>query len=199
LVYPSAKPAWLGESIEGLLTKVELGPQRRPAGVHELYGVNLSFRTDWLRRVGGFRTDVGRVGTNLAGGEDDDIIVRVMALGGAMLYEPGAVVGHRVPPARMRRKWFWNRCFRGSESETRLRPDEQVTAYQLLRATWHVGLAGWRTVRAGLGHGPRSAACFRQALNVAARTGTWVGLFGELGRRRVGPIRGRAAHPCPAG
>ena len=48
LVYPGRRPRWLGESIEGLLTKVELGPRRRPAGVDELYGVNLSFRKDWL-------------------------------------------------------------------------------------------------------------------------------------------------------
>ena len=46
LIYPVPRPGWLGESIEGLLTKVELGSERRPAGVGELYGVNLSFRKD---------------------------------------------------------------------------------------------------------------------------------------------------------
>jgi glycosyltransferase involved in cell wall biosynthesis len=188
LVFPSPRPAWLGEPIEGLLTKVELGPHRRPAGVHELYGVNLSFRKDWLRRVGGFRTDVGRVGTKLACGEDDDMIARVIALGGTVLYEPEAVVGHRVPPARMRRKWFWDRCFRGGASDPRLWPDERVTAYQLLRSTWHVGLMGWRTLRAGLRHGPRSAVCFQHALKVASRSGLCLGLVGEL-RRRGGQAR----------
>src|SRR5205823_7376230 len=65
LVYPGPRPRWLGESTEELLTKVELGPRRRPAGVGELYGVNLSFRKDWLLRAGGFRTDIGRIGTTL--------------------------------------------------------------------------------------------------------------------------------------
>jgi glucosyl-dolichyl phosphate glucuronosyltransferase len=187
LVYPSPKPAWLGESIEGLLTKVELGPHRRPAGVDELYGVNVSFRKDWLRRAGGFRPDLDRVGTRLTGGGDDDMIRRVIALGGVMLYEPGAVVGHRVPPTRMRRGWFWNRCFWGGSTEPRLWPDEHVTVYQLLRATWHVGRLGWRAFRVGLWRGPRSADCFRQALNVANRSGRWVGLLDELWRRRGCP------------
>jgi len=187
LVYPSPTPAWLGESIAGLLSKVELGPHRRPAGVDELYGVNMSFRKDWLRRAGGFRPDLDRVGTRLTGGGDDDMIRRVIALGGVMLYEPGAVVGHRVPPTRMRRRWFWNRCFWGGVTEPRLWPDERVTAYQLFRATWHVGRLGWPAFRAGLWRGPGSADCFRQALNVASRIGIWMGLLGELWRGRGGP------------
>jgi glycosyltransferase involved in cell wall biosynthesis len=195
LVYPGPKPAWLGESIEGLLTKVELGPHRRPAGVDELYGVNMSFRKDWLRRAGGFRPDLDRVGSRLSGGGDDEMIGRVVALGGLMLYEPGAVVGHRVPPARLRRRWFWDRRFWGSTTEPRVWPDDRVTAYQMIRSTWHVGLMGWRAVRAGLRHGPRSAACFHHVLNVAGRAGLWVGLLGELRRRWAA----RPGRPCPAG
>jgi len=199
LVYPSPKPTWLGESIEGLLTKVELGPHRRPAGVDELYGVNMSFRKDWLRRAGGFRPDLDRVGTRLTGGGDDEMIRRVVALGGVMLYEPGAVVGHRVPPARMRRRWFWNRCFWGGATEPRIWPNERVTAYQLLRATWHVGRMSSRAVRAGMWRGPRSADCFRQALNVANRSGIWMGLLVELwrGRERSSHDSGPAAPALP--
>jgi glycosyltransferase involved in cell wall biosynthesis len=195
LVYPGPKPRWLGEAIEGLLTKVELGPERRPAGVGELYGVNLSFRRDWLRRAGGFRTDLGRIGTTLFGGEDDDMIERVAALGGTILYEPGAVVGHRVPPGRLSRRWFWNRCFWGNLAAPRLWPDRQVSGYELLRTTWHVGRSVCRTAWAGLRHGPRSAACFQHLLTTASRSGAWAGLLGEL-RRRGGLFgRGRTEQP----
>ncbi len=199
LVFPGPRPRWLGESIDGLLTKVELGPVRRPAGVHELYGVNLSFRRDWLVRAGGFRTDIGRVGTTLFGGEDDDMIGRVVALGGVMLYEPGAAVGHRVPPGRLSQKWFWKRCYWGGVSAPRTWPDRQITGYELLRRTWHVVRTGWRAVWTGLRHGPRSAACFRQVLDVAIRAGTWAGLFRELLCRGRRPSRGRAEQLCPAG
>jgi glucosyl-dolichyl phosphate glucuronosyltransferase len=199
LVYPGPRPRWLGDGIEGLLTKVELGPDRRPAVAGELYGVNLSFRKDWLKRAGGFRTDIGRIGTTLLGGEDDDMVARVAALGGAVLYEPTAVVGHRVPPARVTRAWFRRRCFWGSVSDPRVWPGERVCGYELVRGTWHVGLMAWRTVRAGLRHGPRSAACFEQRLKLASRAGLWVGLVTELRRRGGLWGRSRSAQLCPAG
>lgn len=188
LVFPGPRPGWLGPAIEGLLTKVELGPDRRPAGVGELFGVNLSFRKDWLRRAGGFRLDLDRVGTCLLGGGDDDMVQRVVDLGGLLLYEPGAVVGHRVPPGRVTRKWFWNRCYWGHVGAPRVWPAEQLTAYQLLRATWHIGLMAGRAAAAGVRHGPRSAECFQQVLNVASRAGLWVGLAGELRRRGRQPV-----------
>ena len=94
---------------------------------------------------------------------------------------------------------FWDRCFWGGVTEPRLWPDGRVTAYQLLRATWHVGLLGWRALRAGLRDGPRSAACFRHALNVATRAGICAGLVGELWRRKVRPSRGPVRQPCPVG
>jgi glycosyltransferase involved in cell wall biosynthesis len=199
LVYPGPKPRWLGEPIEGLLTRVELGPERRPAGVGELFGVNLSFRKDWLRRAGGFRTDIGRIGTTLFGGEDDDMIERVAALGGTILYEPAAVVGHRVPPARLSRKWFWNRCFWGHVSAPRLWPDPQVSGYELLRSIWHAGRSAGRTAWAGLRHGPRSAVCFQHLLTTASRSGICVGLIGELRRRSRLLRRGRPAGLSPLG
>lgn len=183
LVFPGPKPRWLGESLEGYLTKVELGPCRRPAGVHELYGVNLSFRKDWLRRAGGFRPDLDRVGTILISGGDDEMIARVLALGGKMLYEPGAVVGHRVPPSRLTRKWFWNRCFWGHLGVPRSWPDQQVNGYELLRTTWHLGRSALRTTWAGLRRGPRSTTCFEHLLRTASLSGAWFGLVGELRRR----------------
>jgi glucosyl-dolichyl phosphate glucuronosyltransferase len=185
LVYPGAKPKWLGESIEGLLSKVELGPHRRSAGEGEVYGVNMSFRKTWLRRAGGFRPDLDRVGTTLFGGGDDDMIRRIVALGGVMMYEPDVVVGHRVPHSRMRRRWFWNRCYWGCAGQVRLRPDEDVSAWEFLRSIWHVGLTAGRACSTALKRGPRSAECFRQVLNVAAKAGTCMGLVGELRRRRL--------------
>jgi glycosyltransferase involved in cell wall biosynthesis len=195
LVYPGPKPHWLGESLEGYLTKVELGPDRRPAGVHELYGVNLSFRKDWLHRAGGFRPDLDRVGTLLISGGDDEMVARVLALGGTMLYEPGAVVGHRVPPSRLTRKWFWSRCFWGHVGAPRTWPDERVSGYELLRTAWHFGRSACRTAWAGLRRGPRSAACFEHLLKTVSLSGAWFGLFGEL-RRRGGLFgRRRAEQP----
>lgn len=199
LVFPVPRPRWLGEPIEGLLTRVELGPERRPAQAGEIFGVNLSFRKDWLVRTGGFRPDLDRMGTCLLSGGDDEMVARVAEHGGQILYDPGAVVGHRVPLTRLTRKWFRNRSFWGSVGNARVLPDDQVCGYEFLRATWHLFLFSWRTIKAGLRHGVRSAACFQQLLKLTSRAGLWFGLAGEL--RRRGGFWGRApsSRQCPAG
>jgi glycosyltransferase involved in cell wall biosynthesis len=56
-------------------------------------GANMSFRTDFLRRLGGFDESLG-AGTATGGGEDLDIFVRVIRSGGALAYEPSALVWH---------------------------------------------------------------------------------------------------------
>jgi glycosyltransferase involved in cell wall biosynthesis len=197
LVYPGPKPRWLGESIEGLLTKVDLGPDRRTVDPSELCGVNLSFQKVWLERAGGFRTDMGRVGTTLLGGEDTDMGERIAAIGGSVMYEPNAIVGHRVPQSRLSRKWFWKRCFWGSLAAPRLWPDPRVTRYELLRRTWHTFRAACHACWS-VRHGPRSARCFERQLDVASRLGLMLGLAGELCRRpRVStPNTPEPAHEC---
>ena len=61
-------------------------------------------------------------------------------------------------------------------------------------------VAPQRSIRTeSLRDGPRSAACFRQALNVATRAGICAGLVGELWRRKVRPSRGPVRQPCPVG
>lgn len=193
LVYPVPKPLWLGDAIEGYLTKVDLGTERCPATADDLYGVNMSFRRIWLERVGGFRTDLGRVGTTLYGGEDTDILERVAARGGEIVYEPGASVGHRVPLSRLRRKWFLARAFWGSRSSPQLWPDERITTYEFARVNWWTLRAGLSALGSACWQGPRSAAVFEGAVQFAARLGLTVGLTTELFHRVVLQRRSRTA------
>ncbi|MDB5349304.1 MAG: family glycosyltransferase [Planctomycetota bacterium] len=184
LVYPKARPAWLGERDEGLLTKVELGPDRRAAEPDELYGVNVSMRKEWVGRVGGFRTDLGRVGNRLWGSEETELLARVVEAGGELLYEPTAVVGHRVPSERLRRAWFWSRCYWGLQSEARILRDSEVTFYALARAGWWSLLACGGTVRAAVSNGPRSEEFFHHSKVLAGRCGFLLGLSGRFLQRR---------------
>jgi len=57
-------------------------------------GANMAFRTDVLREMGGFAVDLG-AGTPAHGGEDLDILRRVITAGHAVVYEPGALMWHR--------------------------------------------------------------------------------------------------------
>jgi glycosyltransferase involved in cell wall biosynthesis len=176
LVYPAPRPGWLADRSEGLLTRVELGDEARPAQADELFGVNLSVRKSWLEKVGGFRTDLGRMGSCLIGSEETDLLERIVQAGGRLLYEPGAVVGHRVPPERLRRSWFWSRCYWGARGVARQVPDSHVSAYQLLRSTWHVALSCGKGSPALLTRGPSSEEAFYHSRVLASRLGYCVGL-----------------------
>jgi GT2 family glycosyltransferase len=57
-------------------------------------GANMAFRTDVLRAMGGFAVDLG-AGTPAHGGEDLDILRRVITDGHAVVYEPAALMWHR--------------------------------------------------------------------------------------------------------
>jgi GT2 family glycosyltransferase len=57
-------------------------------------GANMAFRTDVLRELGGFAVDLG-AGTPAHGGEDLDILRRVITAGHWIVYEPAALMWHR--------------------------------------------------------------------------------------------------------
>lgn len=70
-------------------------------------GANLAVRRDALERVGGWRTDLGRVDNSLVCGEDRELCVRLYRAGlYEGLYDPGLTVRHYVPAARMSRRYF---------------------------------------------------------------------------------------------
>jgi glucosyl-dolichyl phosphate glucuronosyltransferase len=185
LVYPAGRPDWLGDADDGLLSKVELGDERKLVGPDDIYGVNLSFRRRDLIDAGGFRTDLGRVGTNLIGSEEFEILSRIAAGGGQLLYEPAATVGHRVPMSRLSRRWFWRRCYHGLRGSVRALPEEEVNPSELARS----GVRTLRAARKALGHlrHPRSQEFFHETVVVASGMGRCVGMLSRLLGRTGGP------------
>jgi GT2 family glycosyltransferase len=184
LIYPKSRPRWLGDRDEGYLTKVELGPLRRPAQPDELYGLNLCVQRDWLDRVGPFRTELGRMGKTLLGSEELDLLERIAAAGGKLIYEPAAAVGHRVPEQRLRRRWFWSRSYWGQRGAVRMLPEEAIRLYAFARASWHLAQASGRVACAFLRNGPASEPCFHEATYFASKYGAWIGVAGRLAARK---------------
>jgi glucosyl-dolichyl phosphate glucuronosyltransferase len=87
-----------------------------PAGrgpVRNLIGANMSLRRSVLQAVGGFRTDVGRIGTRPLGCEETELCIRARRRlpGRQLIYEPRARVRHRVPPERAEWSYFRARCW----------------------------------------------------------------------------------------
>jgi glycosyltransferase involved in cell wall biosynthesis len=175
LIFPSSRPMWLPTACEGLLSKVDRGPTRRPAAPDELYGLNLSVDKNWIARVGSFRPDLDRVGSCLISGGEEELLQRIHDAGGNLLYEPAAVVGHRVGPHRLRRRWFWSRYYWDHRGSARKLTAADLSFHSFARASWHVARAA---ARVGLGlfaHRPRSAEMFERCRVLAGRMGAWVG------------------------
>ena len=90
--------------------------------VRNVIGANMSFRRDVLEAVGGFREDVGRVGAVPIGCEETELCLRARRRfpDGIVLYEPRAVVHHRVPAERASWRYFAARCYAEGRSKAQV-------------------------------------------------------------------------------
>jgi glycosyltransferase involved in cell wall biosynthesis len=88
-----------------------LPPQR--AFVRNLIGASMSFRRELFADLGGFRHGIGRVGTRPVGCEETEFCLRVERArpAGHFVYQPLALVHHRVPATRARWGYFIARCY----------------------------------------------------------------------------------------
>lgn len=70
-------------------------------------GANLAIRRDAIDRVGGWRTDLGKVDNSMIAGEDHELCVRLHGAGlYSGIYDPSVEVRHLVPATRLTRKYF---------------------------------------------------------------------------------------------
>jgi len=107
-------PVWLTDDLKAPLISQDLGPVRREwrPGERTFLGANMAFRRKVFETCGDFRTDLGRKGNSLIGGEDREFFERIAAGGFKIYYEPSAVVFHRVELDRLSqkfyRKWYYD-------------------------------------------------------------------------------------------
>ncbi|MFE9650470.1 glycosyltransferase family 2 protein [Streptomyces sp. NPDC006365] len=111
--WQTGRPAWFPPEFDWVVGCSYRGLPEEPSPVRNFIGANMSFRKDALLAVGGFRTDLGRVGTRPLGCEETELCLRISARrpGTVLLYEPSATVRHRVPETRARWAYFEQRCY----------------------------------------------------------------------------------------
>jgi hypothetical protein len=83
------------------------------AQIRNPVGANMIFRREVFDRVGSFRSEVGRVGTQPIGCEETELCIRARQHWpqGFFLYQPQASVSHRVPSKRATWRYFRSRCY----------------------------------------------------------------------------------------
>jgi O-antigen/teichoic acid export membrane protein len=104
------RPAWFAPEFDWV---VGCSYRGMAVPVRNFIGANMSFRREVAVRLGGFRTDLGRVGTRPVGGEDTEFCIRASVEydHGSLVYQEAARVRHRVPRYRGTRRYFLARCF----------------------------------------------------------------------------------------
>jgi hypothetical protein len=93
------------------------GQPTEQAEVRNLMGCNMSFRREVFGRVGGFAEDIGRIGKYPLGCEETELCIRARQVYGAagekirILFDPRAVVDHRVSEDRVGWSYLRRRCW----------------------------------------------------------------------------------------
>jgi len=156
-LWEAPPPAWLSPALYGVVAVPDGGPDRQVIGGTGSsimpIGTNLALRRDVVDRLGGWRTDLGKLRGTLRTGEDHEFFVRMLRAGCRGVYEPGARVGHFVPAGRLRQAYF-REWFRGNGRVVALLEEEYPTTRRYV-----LGVPGylWRTAFRDLGRAARAA------------------------------------------
>ena len=111
-VWEAPRPEWLVDGLLPALSCLDRGAGERDLTDGEwLFGCNMAFRASALNEVGGFSTDLGRVGKNLLSNEEILLQQSLSTRGYRRRYAPAALVMHYVPADRLTPEWFLGRYF----------------------------------------------------------------------------------------
>lgn len=112
-VWPERRPRGMPPEFDWVIGCSYRGMPVARSPVRNMIGANMSFRREALTSVGGFRSDMGRIGSRPLGCEETELCIRVRQQRpeAVILYEPRARVMHRVTPERTRWRYFHSRCY----------------------------------------------------------------------------------------
>ena len=178
-------PKWVDSDPElrGFLGQQDLGPEPHRLDGRKDYpfGGNMSFRREVVARIGGFDPKLGRTGEGtsrqeLFKGEEADFFHRLADTGQArILYEPRALVYHRVKPFQTRKQYFrtihYNAGYQSALLDTRRYPKTLGGIPRFHYFLLAKGIGKYLLLL--LKRGPNGA--FRQQMNVLHEIGTVVG------------------------
>ena len=117
-IWERNRPWWFPEELDWIFGCTYKGHPKCKTYVRNPIGCNMSFRKDIFDEVGYFRTNIGRTGKKLISGEETEFSVRVLekCSSSRVIYDPSAIVYHRVPRGRANLKYLMKRSFYGGFS-----------------------------------------------------------------------------------
>jgi glycosyltransferase involved in cell wall biosynthesis len=107
------RPKWFPEELDWIVGCSYKGLPTRRSAIRNPIGCNMSFRKKAFEKVGRFRLDIGRFGKKLLSKEETELSIRVLKgiQNSKIIYEPQAIVYHKVSRKRASLKYIWTRSF----------------------------------------------------------------------------------------
>jgi len=106
-------PTWLPEEFHWVVGCTYRGIPQTTQEIRNPIGANMSFRREVFDTIGGFRGEIGRVGTQPLGCEETELCIRARQYWPqrSFLYQSEASVFHRVAGNRTCWSYFCSRCY----------------------------------------------------------------------------------------
>lgn len=107
------RPDWFPEEFYWVIGCSYKGMPEQIQSMRNLFGGCMVIRRDIFEQVGGFHTDIGRIGTIPLGCEETELCIRANQRNPdkSFVYDPGAKIYHKIPTKRTNWKYFRSRCY----------------------------------------------------------------------------------------
>jgi glycosyltransferase involved in cell wall biosynthesis len=111
--WPAERPRWLPRELDWVVGCSYHGLPSTKAEVRNPIGANMSFRREVFQDAGPFLSRIGRTSKRPMGCEETELSIRARRRfpSGQVLFDPDAVVDHRIAPERGRWRYLLSRCY----------------------------------------------------------------------------------------
>ena len=111
-LWVAGKPDFLPEEFYWLVGVTHRGFAEPGEEVRNTFGSNISFKTEVMKELGGFESQVGRQGEKNLQAHETEFCARMREeYGRGVVYNPDAKVGHKVFEWRTDKRWLLERSF----------------------------------------------------------------------------------------
>jgi cellulose synthase/poly-beta-1,6-N-acetylglucosamine synthase-like glycosyltransferase len=148
----------MSPALHGVLSIADGGTRRLPlreGAKDEIMplGANMAVRRHVIERIGGWNTDLGKLQGTLRTGEDHELFLRMVDAGFRGVFEPEALVRHRVPGERLNlryfHRWFYDNGQVDAQME-RLHPTTDTYFFRVPRYLWRQAVVDVSSLLLGL-------------------------------------------------
>lgn len=111
-IWVGNRPKWFPEELDWIVGCTYKGHPKGRCEVRNVIGCNMSFRKSIFEQIGLFENKIGRVGKKLLAGEETELCMRILdnKPGFKIIYDPDAIVYHKVPKNRQTLRYVLRRA-----------------------------------------------------------------------------------------